>query len=89
MTVRCATRGSFGDRALLRDRDGVSLLADLSHLRVGVADDAALASRLRAAGVDVAAIDTALRSRLGSFARCLRSVELPDGTEHDRARRAG
>jgi hypothetical protein len=67
------------ERALLRDRDGVSLLADLSHLRVGVADDAALASRLRAAGVDVGAIDKGLQSQLGtSFALSVR-VTLPDG----------
>jgi hypothetical protein len=68
------------ERTLAHDRDSVSLLADLSHVRVGVADDAALASRLRAAGVDVAAIDDALQSRLGgSFSLSVR-VELPDGT---------
>ncbi len=67
------------ERTLLRDRDGVSLLVDLSHLRVGVADDAALAARLRAAGVDVAAIDKGLQSQLGSsFALTVR-LELPDG----------
>ena len=67
------------ERALLHDRDSVSLLADLSHVRVGVADDAALASRLRTAGVDVAAIDKGLQSQLGSsFALSVR-VELPDG----------
>jgi hypothetical protein len=67
------------DRALLRDRDSVSVLADLSNLRVGVADDAALASRLRAAGVDVAAIDKGLQAQLGtSFALTVR-LELPGG----------
>jgi hypothetical protein len=67
------------ERALLRDRDGVSLLADLRHLRVGVADDAALAARLRAAGIDVAALDAGLRARItGSFDLTVR-VELPDG----------
>jgi hypothetical protein len=67
------------DRSLLRDRDRVSVLADLSNLRVGVADDAALASRLRAAGVDVAAIDKGLQAQLGSsFALTVR-LELPDG----------
>jgi hypothetical protein len=68
------------ERSLLRDRDSVSLLADLSHLRAGVADDAALAARLRAAGVDVAALDAGLQSRIkGSFDLTVR-LELPDGT---------
>ena len=68
------------ERALLRDRDGVSLVADLGHLQAGVAGDAALAARLRAAGVDVAALDAGLQSRIkGSFDLTVR-VELPDGT---------
>jgi hypothetical protein len=68
------------EHALLRDRDRVSLLADLTHLRVGVADDDALAARLRAAGVDVATIDAGLQARIkGSFDLTVR-VELPDGT---------
>jgi hypothetical protein len=67
-------------RAILRDRDAVSLLADLSHLSAGVADDHALAVRLRAAGVDVAALDEGLHARIaGSFDLSV-SVELPDGT---------
>lgn len=69
------------ERALMRDRDSVSLLADLSHLRAGVADDEALAMRLRAAGVDVDAIDAGLQARVkGSFDLTVR-VELPDGTD--------
>lgn len=69
------------ERALLRDRDGVSLLVDLGHLRTGVADDDALASRLRAAGVDVAALDAGLQARIkGSFDLTVR-VELPNGTD--------
>jgi hypothetical protein len=68
------------DRALLRDRDGVSLLADLSHLRAGVADDDALAARLRAAGVDVAALDAGLQARIKSSFDLTVRVELPDGT---------
>jgi hypothetical protein len=67
-------------RALLRDRDAVSLLADLSHLSAGVADDHALAARLRAAGVDVAALDKGLRARIAGSFDLLVSVELPDGT---------
>jgi hypothetical protein len=68
------------ERTLLRDRDGVSFLADLSRLHVGIADDAALASRLRAAGVDVAAIDKGLQQQLGSSFGLSVRVELPDGT---------
>src|SRR5260221_8884827 len=53
-------------RSLLRDRDGVSLVADLRNLRAGVADDPALAARLRAAGIDVAALDAGLSARIKS-----------------------
>jgi hypothetical protein len=67
-------------RALLRDRDSVSLLADLRHVDAGVADDAALAARLRAGGVDVAALDAGLRARIGSSFTLSVGVELPDGT---------
>jgi hypothetical protein len=69
------------ERALLRDRDGVSLVADLEHVRLGIADDKELAARLRAAGVDVAAIDAGLQARVkGSFDLTVRVV-LPDGTD--------
>lgn len=67
-------------RTLLRDRDSVALLADLRHLDAGVAADAALAARLRAAGVDVAALDAGLRARIGSSFTLSVDVELPDGT---------
>jgi hypothetical protein len=67
-------------RSLLRDHDAVSLLADLTHLRAGVSDDAALAARLRSAGINVASLDAGLRARIkGSFDLTVR-VELPDGT---------
>jgi hypothetical protein len=67
-------------RALLRDRDSVSLLADLGRLDAGVASDAALAQRLRAAGIDVAALDAGLQARLGTSFTLSVGVELPDGT---------
>ena len=67
-------------RSLLRDRDSVSLVADLRNLSSGVAADGALAARLRAAGVDVAALDTALRSRIGAAFDLSVRVELPDGS---------
>jgi hypothetical protein len=66
--------------SLLRDRNSVSLLADLRGLKVGVSGDAQLASRLRAAGVDVAAIDHALQSQLGTSFDLSVDVALPDGT---------
>ncbi|HEY5014143.1 MAG TPA: hypothetical protein VIK61_15770 [Acidimicrobiia bacterium] len=69
-------------RTLLRDRDSVTLLADLRHLDAGVATDAALAARLRASGVDVAELDAGLRARIGSSFTLSVDVELPDGT-HD------
>jgi hypothetical protein len=69
------------ERALLRDRDRVSLLADLGDVRVGISDDEALAARLRAAGVDVAAIDAGLQARVKSSFDLTVSVELPDGTD--------
>jgi hypothetical protein len=67
-------------RALLHDHDSVSALVDLSHLRAGVSDDAALTARLRSAGVDVAALDAGLSARIkGSFDLTV-SIVLPDGT---------
>jgi hypothetical protein len=67
-------------RSLLRDHDSVAVLADLGHLDAGVSADAALAARLRAAGVDVAAIDAGLHSRIGSSFDLSVRVELPDGS---------
>ena len=66
-------------RSLLRDRDSVSLLADLGHLDAGVAGDTNLAARLRTAGVDVAAIDKGLQSRIGGAFDLSVTVSLPDG----------
>jgi hypothetical protein len=51
-------------RSLIEQRDGVSLVADLTGLRSGVRDDAELATRLRAAGVDVDAVDYVLGAQL-------------------------
>jgi hypothetical protein len=68
-------------RALLRDRDAVSLVADLTHINAGVSDDAALAARLRAAGVDVAALDAGLSARIKTSFDLTVLVELPDGKQ--------
>ena len=68
------------ERSLARDRDAVSLLADLRDLHAGVSDDAALATRLRAAGVDVAALDANLASRIGDAFTLTVRLQLPDGT---------
>ncbi|MCU1430630.1 MAG: hypothetical protein JWL83_4630 [Actinomycetia bacterium] len=51
-------------RNLVQDRDGVSVVADLSALKSGVRDDQQLASRLQAAGVNVAQVDFVLGAQL-------------------------
>ena len=66
-------------RSLLRDRDSLSLVADLRGLSVGVASDAQLAARLRAAGVDVAALDRGLQSKLGGAFDLSVDLALPGG----------
>jgi hypothetical protein len=67
-------------RSLLRDRDSVSVVADLRELSVGVKGDAGLAARLRAAGVDVDALDRQLQAQLGSALDLTLELTLPDGT---------
>jgi hypothetical protein len=51
-------------RNVLQERDGVALVADLSALKSGVRDDKELAARLKAAGVNVDAIDFILAQQL-------------------------
>jgi hypothetical protein len=51
-------------RNIVERRDGLSAVADLRKLRSGVRDDKELASRLRAAGVDVDAVDYILGEQL-------------------------
>jgi hypothetical protein len=51
-------------RNFLQRRDGVTLVTDLSALKSGVRDDEELASRLRAAGVNVDAVDFILGQQL-------------------------
>jgi hypothetical protein len=51
-------------RNLVQQRDGVSMVADLRKLRSGVRDDEELASRLRAAGVNVDQVDFVLNTQL-------------------------
>jgi len=76
-------------RSLLRDRDSVSVVADLRHLDAGVAGDRALAARLRAAGVDVDALDRGLTTRIGrAFALDL-TIVLPDGARTEATLKPG
>jgi hypothetical protein len=51
-------------RNFLQDRDGVTLVADLTALKSGVRDDEELASKLRDAGVNVDAVDFVLAQQL-------------------------
>jgi hypothetical protein len=51
-------------RNMLQQRDGVSLVADLGVLKSGVRDDKEVAARLRAAGVNVDAVDFILAQQL-------------------------
>jgi hypothetical protein len=51
-------------RNWLQKRDGVTLVVDLSALKTGVRDDEELSSRLRAAGVNVDAVDFVLAQQL-------------------------
>jgi hypothetical protein len=51
-------------RNFVRDRDGVTVTADLSALKSGVRQDKELSSRLQAAGIDVAAVDYVLGAQL-------------------------
>jgi hypothetical protein len=66
-------------RSLVRDRDAVSLVADLRNLSDGISGDAQLAARLRGAGVDVGALDHALQSQLGGAFDLTVAIALPDG----------
>jgi hypothetical protein len=52
------------DRGVLRSRDRVAAVADLRDVTAGIGRDAALARRLRAAGVDPHAIDLLLTADL-------------------------
>jgi hypothetical protein len=51
-------------RNMFEQRDGITLTADLALLRSGVRDDKELASRLKAAGINVDVVDYVLGSQL-------------------------
>jgi hypothetical protein len=63
----------------LQERDGVSVVADLTALKTGVRDDKALAAKLKAAGVNVDAVDFVLAQQLRRAFRMQVVLEVPRG----------
>ncbi len=51
-------------RTFLRSQDSISVLADLRNLTTGIRDDAELVASLKAAGLDVDALDAQLQGEL-------------------------
>ena len=69
-------------RGWFHSSDAVSVTVDLRALSAGVASDAELAARLRAAGVDVAALDRRLQSELRNSLTVQVVVHAPAGHTH-------
>lgn len=90
-----ATNGALSDaqlvreRGLFRSRDEVSVRLDLRALAAGVRSDAALAENLRAAGIDVDALDAELTDQLRDALTLEVAVHAPDGTTRTVAVEAG
>jgi hypothetical protein len=76
-------------RGWLRDRDAIGVDVDLTALGAAVRQDAALASRLAAAGVDVAGLQRQLDRELGAALHVQVVVHAPDGTSRSVSLRAG
>jgi hypothetical protein len=68
------------ERGLIRTRDELSVGVDLRELAAGVRSDAALAENLRAAGIDVDALDAQLTEQLRDALTVEVAVHAPDGT---------
>jgi hypothetical protein len=66
-------------RNWLQKRDGVTLVVDLGALKSGVRDDEELANRLRAAGVDVDAVDFILAQQLRQAFSMRMTLAVPSG----------
>jgi hypothetical protein len=66
-------------RNVLQERDGVSVVADLTALKSGVRDDKQLAAKLQAAGVNVDAVDFVLAQQLRRAFRLQVVLEVPRG----------
>jgi hypothetical protein len=66
-------------RGFLRSRDALAVDVDLHDASAGVAADAALAERLTAAGVDVAALDAQLTAQLDEGLSVEVALHAPDG----------
>jgi len=77
------------DRGWFTSSDGVGVTVDLRAPSAGVATDAQLAARLRAAGVDVAALDRRLQSELRNALTVQVVVHAPAGHTHSVTVRTG
>jgi hypothetical protein len=77
------TRGWFDAK------DTIGLTGDLRHLATGVKADAALSRNLKAAGVDVNALDAQLRSQLDRAFTLTVAVHAPNGQTKTVELRAG
>ena len=66
-------------RSWLSAKDSVAVTGDLRHLSTGVKADAALTRNLTAAGIDVNALDSQLRSEVGGAFTLTLAVHAPDG----------
>jgi hypothetical protein len=76
-------------RNALQQRDGVSVVADLTALKTGVRDDKALAAKLKTAGVNVDAVDFVLAQQLRRAFRLQVVLEVPRGKSRTFAVPAG
>jgi hypothetical protein len=70
------------ERGWFRSTDRVSLTVDLHDLPAAVSSDTQLASSLRAAGLDVAALDAQLRDDVRQGLRVRVVVHAPPGHDH-------
>lgn len=69
------------ERGLLRSSDELRLTADLSSIQSGIAADPALAERLAASGIDVAAVDATLTEGLAEALEVSLRLEARDEVE--------
>jgi hypothetical protein len=66
-------------RELFSSKDGLSLVVDMRAPATGIGSDADLKARLKAAGIDTAALDAQFASQLRSALRITVVLRTPDG----------
>jgi hypothetical protein len=76
-------------RTFLRSQDSVSLVADLRDVTSGIREDAELVASLKAAGLDVDALDAQLQSELRDALRLRVVLHAPGGRRVIRDLRVG